>query len=544
MKRSIFIFAALCALLASCAGKTDRIELCRVDPLLKIVPGDTSYTDISDTVMVARGENALVQIVVTNTSADSIACLKHSVRQNLGEARTGWVHNVACYNRPWGADDMLVSSDDTFPDPIFDDIEESLAPGGRAVLWVDISIPRDAKPGLYKGCVRVSDGCGSVTRDFTVKVYPVTLPETQGLTVVNWYYDHSLSWMNNCEPVELYSEKYYDFLGTIADMTSQYGQNCWLIRNKPEIIVNSDSTGLAVDFSAFDRTVETFIEHGNLRMINCGHFGGRNDGSQWRDAFGFSGVEFKDGAINQYWTDVDDPRLAEYINWYFPILKQHLEEKGWFDMYVQHIADEPDAYGTPSHESWVKMARMIKDAAPGIRIMEASFDILEGQDIMVPVLGSSIADYAPAPEGKERWLYTCTGPQGNFANRFIHQPLLKPRLLHWVNYKYNATGYLHWGLNWWEGCDDPVHNATPHTDWPCGDCYIIYPGNGKVYPTIRLCAMRDGIRDYDLLKMAESKDPAKAKEIIDSAIFGPDSYVSDIAGFRQIRKTLLDFLSE
>lgn len=544
MKRIVVLALTVCAFVCSCSKGPEKYTLCRVDPLYKVVPGDTSYCEVFDTICVARGENAVVQLVMSNISSDTLSNPVAAVKFKGGAAKTGWVHNVRCYNRPWGADDLLESPDSTYPDPIIDDAEEILAPGGKGTLWIDIAVPRDAKPGLHKGKVTVLANGQKAVKPFVVKVYPVTLPERQSLTVVQWYHEKSLMWMNGGEPVERCSEQYYEYLQTVAETAAEYGQNCWLIMTLPELVANADNSDFDLDFTEFDRTVEMLVAHGGLRLINSGHFGSRLPDSAWSDEFVFKGYEWKDGKAEQFSCTADDPRLEAYISRYFPILVKHLCEKGWLDMYCQHIADEPDVAGTPNHESWIKVARMVKDAAPGIRIIDASFDILEGQDITVPILGESIARYSGAPEGGERWLYTCTTPQGNFANRFIHQPLLKPRLIHWLNYKYGTTGYLHWGLNWWEGCDDPMHDVTPHTNWPCGDCYIIYPGEGKVYPSIRLCAMRDGIRDFELLKMAEAKDPSKAAAICDAVVSGPDSYVSDIAAFRSIRRSLLEFLSE
>lgn len=92
-------------------------------------------------------------------------------------------------------------------------------------------------------------------------------------------------------------------------------------------------------------------------------------------------------------------------------------------------------------------------------------------------------------------------PRGNFANRYVTLPLIKTRLLHWINYKYDSPGYLHWGFNAWGANGDPFGDVSaPANDWPGGDSHIVYPGYRKLYPSIRLAAMRDGIRDYDLLK--------------------------------------------
>ena len=123
--------------------------------------------------------------------------------------------------------------------------------------------------------------------------------------------------------------------------------------------------------------------------------------------------------------------------------------------------------------------------------------------------------------GKEAWFYTCLYPQGTYLNRFIQQPVLKTRLLQWLNYRYDFTGYLHWGGNYWT--DDPFHDtdaSIPSGDGkmellPAGDAFITYPWREKysIHSSIRLEAMRDGIEDYELLRALGKKDPAKAQAL-------------------------------
>ena len=74
--------------------------------------------------------------------------------------------------------------------------------------------------------------------------------------------------------------------------------------------------------------------------------------------------------------------------------------------------------------------------------------------------------------------------------------------------------------------------------------FISYPGYGKVYSSMRLEAMRDGIADYELLRLLEEKDPAAAAEIVDAVVMDFDSYNSDIENFRKVRTRLLTELEK
>ena len=75
------------------------------------------------------------------------------------------------------------------------------------------------------------------------------------------------------------------------------------------------------------------------------------------------------------------------------------------------------------------------------------------------------------------WFYLCSVEE--YANRFIEQPLIKTRLLHWINFTYGITGYLHWGYNQWIGQPgDPYHPASRWPTYlPARDPWIVYPGS-------------------------------------------------------------------
>ena len=104
---------------------------------------------------------------------------------------------------------------------------------------------------------------------------------------------------------------------------------------------------------------------------------------------------------------------------------------------------------------------------------------------------------------------------------------------------------IDWGFNAWGANGDPFGDVSaPANDWPGGDSHIVYPGYRKLYPSIRLAAMRDGIRDYDLLKMVEARDSIRAQAFVNAIIFDFDRYDTSVSRFRQIRREILDFLED
>ena len=76
------------------------------------------------------------------------------------------------------------------------------------------------------------------------------------------------------------------------------------------------------------------------------------------------------------------------------------------------------------------------------------------------------------------------------------------------------------------------------------DTEVKYPGYHNLYSSIRFEAMRDGIFDYELLRMLEKIDPEKAKSFANDIVPDFDRYDEDIVYFRNTRKQLLELLSQ
>ena len=204
------------------------------------------------------------------------------------------------------------------------------------------------------------------------------------------------------------------------------------------------------------------------------------------------------------------------------------------------------------------MSKLVRKYAPELKIIEACHtkDLAGAIDVWVPQLNFYENDYdyyrSRQSKGEEVWFYTCMHPQGNYANRFIEQPLIKTRLLHWINFQYGATGYLHWGYNYWQDTDPfknvhPLHGSGLGHILPAGDPFIVYPGKNGPINSIRFEAMRDGIADHELLSMLADRDPkaSQAARILSSQLIKSfKDYNIDVKQFRQTRQKLLDLLCE
>lgn len=573
-----FLLEAFCpsALsLGKVRGSREYLRMYQVDPLVKVFKENPFYVDEVDTVRVPRGGYATVQIVTK--ANDDIHDMDVSVKRIsnesggiLSDVSAGWVGYVKLgrtYPNP--SSEVLRALSGYFPDPIITDSLMTVERGEVQPVWITVSIPKDARPGLYSGRLEVTGKVGrkscSWEKDFFIRVYPVTLGESP-LLVSNWmaFGPSLMGYVNGGVAPAAYSDDYWDIIRMYAMIMASHRQNVFRVFPLWNTIFTLSGDKYSFDFSRFDKEVEIYEQIGALKLIEGGHVAWR--AGPWRSNFlletplpdneqtrkmpaGHSPHNGKFGMRNVL-LPASDPRAVNFYRQFLPAFKEHLEQKGWLDKYVQHIGDEPTA---DNAESYIEISNMVHEFMPGVRLFDAvmtSKDLSGTIDVWVPLLSVLHKDWSFYEElkknGKEVWYYVCTSPKGNYANRFIELPLIQTRYLHWINYKYDLPGFLHWGLNSWEA-PDQLHNSASRDRGrlPAGDNCVLYPGGyRKLYSSIRFEAQRDGIDDYQLLKMLEAKDPEAARSIVDGIILGFNSYDGSIMYFRKTYKRLLELLSK
>ena len=547
-----------------------EIYMQMLDALTK--PIDPSYSPEYDTLRVARGETATLQLLVfadngaVSPETDVVIFDSDGNPANILPTESYWERYIQC-TRSWyswfgGApSDELFS--DTYPDPLIpvDKWNVNIIPGQYVPLWVSVDIPHSAAPGLYRGEARVKSGKAEGTFTFFIKVYNVDLPIDQEMSVIEWF-STDLKTMNNGEPTD--QDLTYELIEeAIIPSVREYGINCFQMLNS---IVNvgknagkDPETGETIpvfDFSVFEKDIEMFVRAcPDLDMIHGTNIiAGNRDGGifimqgVYLDENGEIILENGGLKLGNY-QDVKDevpPETDIYYGNYFKQLQEMLvshklpDGRTWLDIYAQTIRDEPTDEHAPA---WNAVARMIKKWAPGIKLVEPiETDLIDPEllDFPCPTLGAISGNLATG--NQRQWMYICSQPQGEYANRFIRMPLIKTRIVHWVNYRYNATGFLHWSLNGWTFVDDPYGDLTG--EHMGGDTFLIYPGYHEVYPSIRLCAMRDGIRDFDLLRMVERISPSQAEDFCTRLVQDNATYNTDIKSFRKLRKDILEYLEQ
>jgi hypothetical protein len=430
----------------------------------------------------------------------------------------------------------------------------ALKAGRTMAFWVTIHVPATAVPGLYQGKIRLeSGGKPLVVRSFQVNVLAAVLPEKRTLKVTNWFTlgDRDSKQFFNAP---LYSESWWKLLANIAGFMADYRQNVIITGVQQLVQPNLENGQIRYDFSNFDRWVSTFEKAGALDYIEGGHLLDRAGG--YNEPLQVTVFVVENGQARRISLPPDDPRVEPAMASFLEALNQHLEQNNWKAKYVQHILDEPHG---KEPEYYGRLARMVHQYLPGVRTIDAIDaehippELEQYCDIWVPILGhfDDKVDLLKKrmESGKEVWFYVCLFPRGSYMNRLIDFPLIKTRLLHWTDFRYDLTGFLHWGWNWWS--PDPIKATQTvinmnETLLPAGDAFIVYPDkkNLTVNSTIRLEAMREGIEDYELLRALAQSKPEEARKLAESMVRSFTDYVRDPVQFRRIHQQLMDALSK
>ncbi|MCF0176757.1 MAG: DUF4091 domain-containing protein [Bacteroidales bacterium] len=491
--------------------RNPAFELTVYDPMDKMC-----CSEFADTSSLARGETLSIQVKLRSGQAITVEgiSLEDRLFDDIEVWRVGNVRSTYHYSPP--ASDRLYG--DCFPDILYyTDFPEPLEQ--EATYFIEARVSRDARPGVYRPKLKFRTSAGTQTMPVPVKIYPVTL-EKQSLKLVNWIFDDLRD-----SSIVRYSDEYFREMAEIVRLASRYGQNVWKI---PE---GTDRTEAPYDFSIFNRYVELFLDNAeDVELIAGNHIGGRSQ-SRWTDP------------IVSRIPDVEGYVAALYDN-----LCSHKMEDGrsWADIYVQHVADEPIECNIAD---WESLARRVKATAP-LKIIEAYRTPFYNPgliDIIVPQLDEvSWPSYTSNPQGgqSEKWFYTCMYPLWDYPNRFVELPLGKTRILHWMNFRFGFTGYLHWGLNYWAGAENPLEDlSNPASMWPGGDAMLFYRLGGRTLPSLRAAAMRDGVNDHTLLTMLARRDSTAADRICREII--ENEYTCDCtpASIRKQRKEILELLA-
>lgn len=322
---------------------------------------------------------------------------------------------------------------------------------------VEVSVPRDAKPGTYS--------CGPMTIRVVDRVLPP--PKEWKYYLDLWQHPWASARLAGAKP---FSKEHYAAMRPVYELLATAGQKTITvpILDLPWDHQCFDAYHSLVDdadFRTFDEYVSFCLDCGLGPDISC-----------------YSLCPWTLGR------EIDAAKLEERWGGFLDRFVAHLKDKGWFAQTLMAMDER-------APEDVKKVADFVRRHAPGMRISMAGNrkpSDFEGIDIDVyaQILGHVDEGFlreipARRAKGFVTTHYVCCGPSR--PNTFMSSG---PGEAFWLGVcpaLLGLDGFLRWAWNSWPR--DPRKDAS-YGDWAAGDTFLCYPGGE---PSWRFLELRNGI---------------------------------------------------
>jgi len=350
-------------------------------------------------------------------------------------------------------------------------------------LWFIVHVPEDAQAGDYQGWVEVQpEGLTASRIPLKLHVWSFLMPKKSFLPS----YHHA-----DFRGSRLSDEGWLNFFGWCFEH-----RMCPNMSQLSSSLVTRDEATGKYDFSPMDKFMKPYQD-----VI-----------TSFRVMYGGSGT----------------PEQRAYVR----DCSEYLQGLGLLKYAFFYMEDEPA--GSAVRLAEVKMqGAWMHEAAPDILRLCTTFPLedLKGLvDVWCPHMGEYVSVEAIREEqaaGRHCWWYSSTYPQRPWPNKFIDYPAIDHRVMWWLTWTHEITGYLcteiatGWGD--YEGKEATFASMEydyqdVHVPWYIHQGYyghvngnhdIVFAGPDETFlSSIRAENVRDGIEDFDtfyMLRMAALK---------------------------------------
>ena len=439
--------------------------------------------------------------------------------------------------------------DISYPDPI-EPIESSdLLAEVPNLFYVSASVLRKTHAGLHSTRIRfIKNGNTILSVPVSVRIFGFDIPETPTIASSIWFYrDHIRKIYNLKKPFSFEDSKaYFDFFRRHRLSLMDYPETKDGSTRKyyPLVLMENAAGGIEVDEKRISKlfSLRPYVALNTRFTKRC---------------------VSKKGGVREL-TKSERMKGAKSLSAF-------IKSKNLTNRFYALIGDEP----TPStYSKVVRSGEKIRGMFPSCPRLCTTAPVQELAgvvDIWCPLL----RDFSPEDmkkkygTGKTFWTYTAMYCDPPFPNHYIDTAAVDQRIIFWICYKYSIKGYLNWSSNYWTGFDrrknlHVIKNGT--IDYPAwqssimgnlgtfnGDGYLCYPNPrspyAEPYSSLRLENMRDGLQDYEYLKMAneinkKKNDPAIERLLELDFIKSPGEFLRDPSEMENRRIRLGEFIEQ
>jgi hypothetical protein len=429
-------------------------------------------------------------------------------------------------------------------------------------IWFTFKIPKHSKPGVYHGVISIqSDQYKVLKLNVNMKVRDYTIPDPKNYSFKLDIFMNPFS-VADYYNVKPWSKAHWKLLGSYFDDLASVGQKkilatiiekpwkvSWLNGKwRPQTYIGYHSMikwrllksgQWDFDYSIFDQYVQTALKHGigpYISAVSMLTFRGRQRITYYD--------EQKDKKVVEK-LHVDDKRYKKVWSTFLNDFSTHLKKKGWLDQTYIVFDERPP-------ELMNKIMVIIKRSAPEFKdkiyvsgaskadMFKYAADLNVSYNVLLEKKGASMKKAIKKRINKGRpirfYQTCCSAPH---PNRYSYSPAVESYMIPWITLKYNLSGYADWAYNSWpkDVFKFPVFRYTQ------GDEYWVYPGKSGPISSIRWELLKEGIEDYELVRVLQGAGCLKEKNkdrAIELATKNPNGQEKDVQDIIKARQSLLN----
>ncbi len=417
-------------------------------------------------------------------------------------------------------------------------------------FWITVAVPPDAGAGDYTATLTITTAGGAADIPVRLHVFDFALPATIGFDG-NWNASmQDLGGGESLEKVEEIKNFFFDHRLVPSSVAWPAGLNY----------------GGGIEY---DCASGTFLEEDNAYDFS-------QLGPKYIDGEGWNGSGFPSFEIMQF-VDNSTPRPQEFCGvdrgpdhfgtaaynaeWsnLMSAIESYLEARDWQDKGYYYVQNEPQ--NEADYEVAAFLADLVKTAAPSLRIAvseEPKPEIVNNAaangasyDLWWANLSAFEPEYAAARQaaGEDVWWYFLYGDLPPHMNPItIDHAGIESRIAHWAAWKYRIKGFAYYSVTGWGA--DPYSDPKPQGTNQNGDGFLLYPPeNGKIVSSIRWELLREGVEDFEYLRIAAggSVPSVPGGDIgcdlsAESAVSSTTSFTHDASALQHLRNELGAYL--
>lgn len=410
---------------------------------------------------------------------------------------------------------------------LYPDVLQPLEENGRLIvtnhlksLMIEIEPDSTVKAGIYPITfyfIEDSQEKNQIRLTFEIEIIDNFLPQ-QELKYTQWFYCDSL--MDYYE-TEAFDDRHFKIIENFAREAVKYGANILLTpvftppldtyiggeRKTMQLVsIKKDNGNYSFDFALLGKWVDMCNRIG-IKYFEIPHFF-----TQWGAKAAPKFMATVDGEYKRIFgweTDSQSKEYAEFLKVFIKELLSYMKKLDNADgRCIFHISDEPQSTDI---ESYLAAKSIVAPLLDGYYITDAisNFDFYASGISEHPIPANNAAETFINNGVRDLWTYYCNGCDREVSNRYISMPSYRNRIIGLQLYKYNISGFLHWGYNFYYNqfsyaFVNPFMNTCGDYFGPAGDAFSVYPGpEGVPWASLRMIVFSDALQDIRAFKLCE-----------------------------------------